>query len=131
MKTRTVYKVVKSLSPSRFHSCVLNIDSKHYTAYVIGETTTNERMPLFALKTLNDAKDCEWSNCFILECQAVISPKQPNRRANICFSNERFELFWKQVWNKKRVTVPVESLPPGTVFCSSITPIKVIRSPLY
>ena len=133
MKIQTVYKAVRPIhySITSFQSAMIQDASPHLTSYVIGKTTINETMPLFALKSLENTKDPEWEMYYILECNAVVSPKQPIRRANICYSNERFELFWKQIWSKKKVTVPVESLSSGTVFCSSVTPIKVIRNPLY
>lgn len=128
MKTQIVYKAVrKSFFKDRFESAVVKRTSPQLTSYAIGVTTSNPKMPLFALKTIEDTKDPDWAICYIFECNAVISPKQPKRRANICYN---MKLFWNQIWNKKKVTVPTEPLALGTIFCSSITLTKMIRGPI-
>ena len=120
MKKITVYKVVRLDSGVEFFSAFV---SPYCCQYKLGGIITNKKMPLFAFDTYENAEDYALDWHVILKCEAVLSPKQPKRGADACFNE--FNLFWKQVWGKKKITVRTCEKPDGTVFCSSITPLEI------
>ena len=125
MKKITVYKVVSTSTLAGGLRSARIRTLAHF--YAIGQTTTNERMPLFAFDTLPNARGFRSNASYekILKCEAVLSPKQPKSYSWFFCDVEK---FWKQVWSKKKITVKKDSPPPiGTLFCSSITPLEMVE----
>jgi hypothetical protein len=127
MIMKTIYKVVKpphSIDEgSVFYSA--RETNANRQSYRLGVPTTNERMPLFAFDTQEHAEDFRKFGESILECQVVLSPKQPKRiLLRPTLSNI---LFWRQIWSKKLVTEATRPIIKGTIFCSSITPLEVVK----
>lgn len=128
MIMKTVYKVVRRIDKIKFESA---FNSNYNCQYRLEETTTNEKMPLFAFDTLENARNYENWNHTILKCNAVVSLMQPKRRAECCYDNPEtrspeFDLFWKQIRNHKKITVRTRYKVKGTIFCSSITPLNIV-----
>ena len=128
MIMKTVYKVV--MTPHLMHDGSIFYSARETNdnrqTYELGTPATNEKMPLFAFDTWAHAEDFRRDCESVLECQAVLSPKQPKKILyNSTINNN---LFWKQIWSKKRVTETTQPTIKGTLFCSSITPIKIVTA---
>jgi hypothetical protein len=122
MKTQIVYKVVRYYGKSGYLSAFVSVHDRQYR---LGETVTNEKMPLFAFDTLENARAFRHFNHVILKCNAVISSMQPKLRADTCY--DQFDLFWKQIKNYKKITAYTCQKVIGTIFCSSITPLEMVK----
>lgn len=126
MKTQIVYKAVKFFNEQTGYLSAFN--SIFRCRYRIGKATTNKKMPLFAFDTLENARAFSYDNFnafIIFKCNAVVSPMQPKLRA---FTYDvDFILFWKQIRNKKKITAFTSQKVKGTIFCSSITLLEIVK----
>lgn len=129
----TVYKVCKVASSGKYKSFLYG-DADHRMArdYAIGVETVPEFGLLFAFDTLPNALDFLTYSprgvAVVLMCSAKLESFPFSWRTCIIPSVSRAgytgcQLFWKDQFFAREIMGPV---PDGTVFCSSITPIRVI-----
>ena len=141
MKDTIVYKVVEEktslekhfrtissslrTSKRRFCSCVV-FHLNCAVSYDIDKTTKSKIGKLFAFDSLHLVRQFAMPFRIILECKAENVEKL--NYVGLSFdSSEKIRMFWEnKPYNHKKI---IGRIPPpsGTVVCSSITPIRIIR----
>ena len=126
----TVYKVVfESGTPGKFFSA--SVDEPGWALeYRIGETTEPERGFIFAFDTYCNAR--HWCDvCYevdairrpILESDGVVLNREPPGMSLYLMSNMMID-FWDGVLPRSLCNF---ILPKGTVWCSELTPRRVVE----
>ena len=128
MKKQTiVFKVVTRNKLKRYTSSTASLINPHLNLkYRIGRKTIPKIGELFAFNTLNAAQKFA-ANHTILICKARISPQQNFHVLGVMrpmIPMNEIRCWWKRNCS----TTEGFDAPNGTIFCKTITPIKVWKN---
>ncbi len=126
------YKLVIKGNDKIFRSFRVNHQPKILRRYHIGKTNKARIGPMFCFDSLGMATS--WGNSFllingfsILRCEVIESKLRPTTipydASDTVFKKSK---FWKVV-KKGEAILGNMKVPPGTVFCDSVTPLEIVK----
>ena len=122
-KTMLVWKVVKKGRTSAIMNGPLTV---HYSKGLTVKSK-NRRLPLFAFKTLEDASKMvsglDTSDLFIIKCKATRSRSKIKKLVDV-FYDESYSVDDLLHMLSNDLTFDLFERYPGSVLCSSITPLE-------
>lgn len=115
-----VYKVVKELGAGGWESAFCNGFPCRYGTGLVARPQIGHG-PLAAFRTLEDAWRFYRNSCLGKVGHRVIF------RAEAEPAGKRVKNLWYQLFSRREVNKGIDSLPEGTVLCSSITLLEEVK----